>query len=332
MLTDRQNKILKLIILEYIKLAHPVSSNLICDTLDCSSATIRSEMAALEEFGLLEKTHTSSGRIPSEAGYRYYVDNLMEAKEMNGEDMLRLQIIFHNQSLQLSDCLTKSLEVISDMTNYTSIVLGTTSHTNKLKEISVVPLTDTSMIIIVITDQGHVEHRNIELSNVSLAEVKKTVELINTLIAGTPIDEISSKLEFEIKPIISRYVKEHEALYNAFYQVFNEFTNKNVSIVGKDRMLEQPEFNSIKKIKELFAKMEDKDIVNKIETDNHDISIYIGKENKLDDDVTVIQTTYKTATDEGTIAVLGPKRMDYSRVVTLLEYIKDNIEEIKEGE
>ena len=91
MLTERQKEILKIIVQEYIKLAKPVGSNLICDTLNCSSATIRSEMANLEDLGLLEKTHTSSGRIPSEQGYRYYVDNLMELKKMNAEDMLKLQ-------------------------------------------------------------------------------------------------------------------------------------------------------------------------------------------------------------------------------------------------
>lgn len=332
MLTNRQNKILKLIVLEYIKSARPISSNLICETLHCSSATIRSEMADLEDLGLLEKTHTSSGRVPSEAGYRYYVDNLMEPKEMSGEDMLKLQIVFHNQGLQLSDCLTKSLEVISEMTNYTSIVLGKTSHDNKLKEISVVPVSETSLIVIVITDQGHVEHKTVELPNISLEEVKKTVGLINDLIIGTPIDEISSKLEFEIKPIIPRYVKEHEILYNAFYNVFRDFSSKNINIVGKDHMLEQPEFNNIDKIKELFSKIDESKLLDKIESNNSDISIYIGKENKIDEDIAVIQTPYKTSTEEGTIAIVGPKRMDYDRVVTLLEYIKNNLEEKPKGE
>ena len=107
-LKHQQKEILKLIVLEYIKLAKPVSSNLICDRLKCSSATIRSEMAALEELGLLEKTHTSSGRIPSEKGYRYYVDNLMQPKEMNAEDMNKLQIVFRNKQLALTDVISKS--------------------------------------------------------------------------------------------------------------------------------------------------------------------------------------------------------------------------------
>ena len=326
-LTERQNKILKLIITEYIKSARPVGSNLICDELKCSSATVRSEMASLEEIGLLEKTHTSSGRIPSEQGYRYYVDHLMKPKELNGEDMLKLQIIFNNQELQLEDYLQESLKLISDITSYTSIVLGGTSHDNKLKEINVVPIDIENLIVVVITDKGHVEHKKVTLKNVSLEEIKKTVNLINELIAGTPIDEVSSKLEFEIKPIIGRYVREHEIVYNTFYQVFKDFSNKNVNVVGKNNILKQPEFNNVDKIKDIFGKLENtEEIIDSIEEENNDIKIYIGKENSLDSDVTVIKTKYHTNGQEGTIAIVGPKRMDYDRVVTLLEYIKENIE------
>lgn len=326
MLTKRQENILKLIVMKYIELAKPVSSNLICKKLKCSSATVRNEMVELENLGLLEKTHTSSGRIPSEAGYRYYVDHLMQPKEMNGEEMLKLQIIFKNQNLVLSDCLKKSLQLISDMTNYTSIVLGKASHENQLKEINVVPLDKENMIIIVITDKGHVEHKTVTIKDVSLEEVKKTVNLINDLIVGTPIDEVSSKLEFEIKPIIGRYVKEHEIIYNTFYQVFQEFSHQNVDVVGRNNMLKQPEFNNVDKIKEILTKLDDENLLANIETDNNDIKVYIGKENNLDDDVTIIKTTYHTPQEEGTIAIVGPKRMDYDRVVALLEYIKSNIE------
>lgn len=325
MLTERQKEILKIIVVEYIKLAKPVSSNLICDNLKCSSATVRSEMATLEDFGLLEKTHTSSGRVPSEAGYRYYVDNLMELKEMSAEDMVKLQIIFHNNQLEISDCLKKSLEIISEMTNYTSIKLGSASHDNKLKEINVVPLSDGQLIVIVITDKGYVEHKNLSLVNIDLEEVKKTVNLINNMITGTPIDEVGVKLEYEVKPIISNYVKEHEKLYNAFYDVFSNFTSKNVDIVGKKNILKQPEFNSVDKVRNILEKLDDKNVTNLVEEDNN-INIYIGKENNLDDDMTVIKTKYKTPTEEGTIAIVGPKRMEYDRVVSLLEFIKENVE------
>lgn len=327
MLTDRQNKLLKLIVENYIHSAKPVGSKKICNTLKCSSATVRSEMAELENIGLLEKTHTSSGRIPSEKGYRYYVDNLMEAKKMNGEEMLKLQILFSNKQLELSDYLTKSLEIISEMTNYTSIVLGKASHENKLKEINVVNLNEKQLIVIVVTDKGFVEHKTISLENVKLDDVKKTVELINRLIVGTPIDEVSSKLEFEIKPIIGRYVEEHEVLYNTFYKVFEDFSKKNINVVGKNNILEQPEFNSnVRKIKDLFTKFDSIDMLQSIEEEGNDIKVSIGHENKLDDDVTVIKTGYKTDAAEGTIAIVGPKRMDYERVVALLEFIKENIE------
>ena len=327
MLTDRQNKILKLIVEHYIKLAKPVGSKLISKKLKCSSATIRNEMAALEDRQLLEKTHTSSGRIPSEKGYRYYVDNLMETKKMTGEDMLRLQLVFHNQQLALSDVITKSLQVISDMTNYATVVLGSTSHENLLKKIEVVPIDDVSMIVIIVTDKGHVEHKNIQLKEVSLEEIKKTVSLINKLIVGTPIDEISTKLEYEIKPIIGKYVKQHEQLYNAFYHVFNDFTNHDVNVVGKSKFLNQPEFSNVDKIKNVFNKLEDEDLLQNIEEDSdNNIKVYIGKESNIDDDVTVIKTKFNAGGEEGTLAIIGPKRMEYDRVVSMLEYMKENIE------
>ena len=325
MLTKRQEEILKLIVEEYIKLAKPVGSKLLSDKMKCSSATIRNEMMELEEMGLLEKTHTSSGRIPSEQGYRYYVDNLMQLKELNGEEVFKLQTVFNNTQLELSDVLSKSLELVSDMTSYTSVMLDTKSHDNKLKEISVVPVDKELVVVIVVTDQGYVEHKNIELKEVSLEEVKKTVKLINDLIVGTPIDEISAKLEFEIKPVIGKYVRQHEILYNAFYDVFTDISSKNINVVGKNNILKHQEFSNVSKVKDIFDKLEDRTMLENIKESDNNINIYIGHENKMDPDVTVIKTNYKTNKDEGTIAIIGPKRMEYGRVVALLDYIKDNL-------
>ncbi len=327
LLSKRQSQILKLIVEYYIQQAKPVSSNQICKIIKCSSATVRNEMVALEEKGLLEKTHTSSGRVPSEEGYRYYVDYLLEPKKMNGEEMLKLQIIFHNQQLELSDCIQKSLQVISDMTSYTTVVLGKASHENLLKQIDVVPLDDKNLMVLVVTDKGKVEHKTITIENVNLEDVKKTISLINHLIVGTPIDEVSRKLEFEIKPIIGKYVKEHEKIYNALYHVFSDFTAPDINVVGRSKFLEQPEFDNVEKIKNLFSKLEDDKLLTEIkEDDDNNIQIYIGSENNLDEEVTVIKTHYKTHQDEGTIAIIGPKRMEYDRVVSLLEYLKEHIE------
>ncbi|CCZ57649.1 heat-inducible transcription repressor hrcA [Clostridium sp. CAG:762] len=329
MLNDRRQNILKIIVEDYIKTARPVGSGYVAKKLNCSSATVRNEMMYLEEVGLLEKTHISSGRVPSEKGYRYYVDELMTPKDMTREDMLKLQTIFKNNTLVLSDAIKKSIEIVTEITNYTSVVLGNTSSINRLKKVEVIPLGDNKIITMIITDKGHVEHKMMIIpSNISSLEVKQTVDLINKLLIGTPIDEISSKLEFEVKPIIPRFVKEHEVLYDAFYNAFNEFSTRSsdVQFIGKNNFLKQPEFNNIEKVKEILNNFEDIDKVSKMEEEDNGINIYIGNESELSPDVAVIKTKYNYNGEEGTIAIIGPKRMEYDKVVGILNYIRDNID------
>jgi heat-inducible transcriptional repressor len=329
LLNDRRQNILKIIVEDYIKTARPVGSEYVAKKLNCSSATVRNEMMYLEEVGLLEKTHISSGRVPSEKGYRYYVDELMTPKDMTREDMLKLQTIFKNNTLVLSDAIKKSIEIVTEITNYTSVVLGNTSSINRLKKVEVIPLGDNKIITMIITDKGHVEHKMMIIpSNISSLEVKQTVDLINKLLIGTPIDEISSKLEFEVKPIIPRFVKEHEVLYDAFYNAFNEFSTRSsdVQFIGKNNFLKQPEFNNIEKVKEILNNFEDIDKVSKMEEEDNGINIYIGNESELSPDVAVIKTKYNYNGEEGTIAIIGPKRMEYDKVVGILNYIRDNID------
>ncbi len=328
MLGTRQKELLKVIVEEYIKSAHPIGSKLICKKFKCSSATIRNDMAILENLGYLEKTHISSGRIPSESGYRYYVDNLMEAKKISGEDMLKLQTIFNNNKLTLNDAIIKSLEIVSDITNYTSVVLGKDSNDNYLQKVEVIPINNNRIIAIVITDKGHVESKNINLDeNIDSKEVMKTTELLNKMLIGTPLNEVGKKLEFDIKPIIGNYVKNYEVLYNAFYEALSNFSaDKDVHFSGKANILKQPEFNTVDNIKSIISKFESEDIVSKIEGTDDEVKVYIGKDSEFDDNVTIVKTKYKTKDKEGTIAIIGPKRMQYERVVTMLEYIKDNIE------
>lgn len=327
-ITERQKEILRIIVEDYIKTAKPVGSKSICDGLKLSSASVRSEMAKLEEYGFLEKTHTSSGRVPSEAGYRYYVDNLMKPKDMTGEDMLKLQTIFKNNSLILSDVIQKSIEIISQITDYTVLSLGKKVSENCLKQVEVVPISDDTLVAIIITDTGYVENKNIVIKEkILLSEVKKVVEIINKLLVGIPISEIIENLEFKVKPIISEYVEKHETIYQAFYKVFNDFTGKNnMHQAGRINMLNQPEYNTVDKIKNLFGKFDDDSFIESIEEEEKGIKIYIGKESKFSEDTAVIKTHYKVGEEEGTIAIVGPKRMDYERVVSILEYIKTNIE------
>ncbi|MGN1323839.1 MAG: heat-inducible transcriptional repressor HrcA [Bacilli bacterium] len=332
MLNERRSEVLRIIVEEYIKSAHPVGSDYVCKKLKCSSATVRNEMMYLEELGYLEKTHTSSGRVPSEEGYRYYVDKLMKPKNITGEDMLKLQTIFRNNSLVISDTIKKSLEIISDITNYTTIALGNTARENKLKKVETVPLDENKILTMMITDKGFVEHKNMVLpSDISTKEVKQIVDLINKLLVGTPINEISSKLEFEIKPIIPKYVKQHEVLYDAFYTAFSEFKEKasEVHFVGKNNFLNQPEFSNVDKVKDILAKFDNINNIKAMKEENGGINIYIGEESELDSDVSVIKTKYNYNGEEGTIAIVGPKRMEYDKVVGILDYIKNHFENTK---
>ncbi len=331
MINGRQTKLLKLIVEDYIKTARPVGSKSLCETLNCSSATIRNEMSFLEEAGLLEKTHTSSGRVPSEKGYRYYVDHIMEPKKLTGDDVLKLQQIFHNNSLMLSDTILKSMEIVSEITSYTSIVLGSSSKDNLVSKVEVISLDDTNenaFVAIVVTDRGHVEHQRMHLEEkVSLNEIKGIVDIINKHIVGTPIDEVSTKLEYKVKPIIQNEIKQKEFLFNAFYHVFDDISSmQNVKVTNTSNMLREPEFNDASKIRSILEKFEDKDIIGNIKEDLDGIHIYIGSENEFDEDVTVIKTKYSVDGEEGTIALIGPKRMEYDRVITLLNYIVENIE------
>ena len=319
-MNSRQIKLLKLIVEEYIKTAKPIGSKSLEQNLNCSSATIRNEMSYLEDLGYLEKTHTSSGRIPSEAGYRYYVDNIMETTKINKNDMLKLQTVFNNNSLVLSDTIEKSLEIVSELTNCTLISLGNTSSENKISKVEVIPINENNLVAIIVTDKGHVENRNVVLDEeISALEIKQTIDIINKHIVGTPIDEVVEKLEFEVKPIIKDNVNSQKQLFDAFCNFINDVTTEsNIKMKGRANILKQPEFSDADKIKKIISKFEDKDFISNIKEEENGINIYIGSENEFDDDVTIIKTKYDVDGVLGTIAIIGPKRMEYDRATMLL--------------
>lgn len=331
LMDERKKELLKEIVENYVKTVKPVGSKSLCKKLKCSSATIRNEMAVLENMGYIEKNHISSGRIPSELGYRYYVENLMKPKDLTGEDMLKLQTIFSNTELQVSDAVTKCMEMISDLTNYTSVVLGKNSEDNLLKQINIITLDTTKVVAIVCTDKGIVENKQFTLpTNTDINEVIRTSEMINKMLVGTPINKVSEKLEFEIKPIIAKRIKDYETIYNIFYDAFNDFLmhNSNIHVSGRVNLLKEPEYDNTEDIKRIASKLEDesiKEIVNSID-ENEELRIYIGEETNFDDNVTVIKRKYKSGGEEGIIAIIGPKRMEYERVVSLLNYMIDKIE------
>ena len=327
---DRQNRLLKAIVDSYIKNVKPVGSKSLCEMFDCSSATIRNDMSYLEELGYLEKTHTSSGRIPSEKGYNYYVENLMKPKEITGEDLLKLQTILNNKDLVLTDAINKCMEIISDITNYTSIVLGKSSENNILKQISIIPIDQKRVLAVLVTNTGHVDNKQVIIpDDISIKEVVKTCEIVNKSLTGTPLNEVLEKLEFEIKPEIAKTMAKYEELCSFFYDAFSDFQDKandDVFFGGKTNILKQPEYNEPEKIKEIISKLENVELVKNIETDDKEIKVYIGNENNFDPDTTVIKTSYNVNGEVGTLAIIGPKRMEYDKVVTLLNFLKNYIE------
>lgn len=328
---ERQKLILKEIVESYIKNVKPVGSKSLCDKFKCSSATIRNEMGILEDLGYIEKNHISSGRIPSEKGYKFYTEHLMKPKELTGEDVLKLQTIINNNELEISDAILKCVEIISDLTNYTTVILGHNSFDNNLKQVSIIALDEHRIVALVCTDKGIVENKQFILdSKTDVNEVVKTCEIINKMLIGTPINEVSERLEFDIKPIIAHKIKQYEAVYNIFYDAFNDFSKNsstsNVHFTGKTNILKQPEYSNADDIKRIVSKFEDESLVRKIEENKDGVNIYIGDENDFDSDVTIIKSHYNVNGEEGTIAIVGPKRMEYDRVVGLLNYIIENFE------
>ncbi len=332
---ERKNNLLKVIVETYIKTVKPVGSKALCDLFGCSSATIRNEMAILEEMGYLEKNHISSGRVPSEAGYRYYVKNLMEPEKLTGSEMLQLQKIFANTDILLSDAINKCMDIISDITNYTSVVLGKSGVDNNLLQINIIDLGNNQVVAVVCTDKGNVENKTFNLPDtINVKEVIKTSEIINKMLVGTPINDVGKRLELEVKPVIKNQIRQYETVYNIFYDAFNDFVNNNsnIHVTGKTKIFEQPEYSDINELKRLANKLEDNSLITKVEevSDEDNIKVYIGDENEFDSNCTIIRKKYHVNGEEGTIAVIGPKRMDYQRIVGLLEYINDAIDNRKD--
>ena len=330
---ERQEKLLKEIVETYIQTFRPVGSKSLVNKFKLSSATIRNDMADLEELGYLEKEHTSSGRIPSEAGYKYYVNNLMKPKDITGEDILKLQTILSNNQLVVSDAVTKCMEIISDITHYTSVIIGPSKNDNTLKQISIIPINEDEdekrVVALLVTNKGIVENKQVIIpDNINMRELIKTSEIINKFLVGTPIDKVSERLELEVKPKIKDVIKRYEEVCSFFQNAFHDFTMDNSDIIfsGKTNILDYKEYEEPNKLKEMISKLEDQELVKNINTTDEGINVYIGEETEFDKDVTIIKTHYKVGNDEGTLAIIGPKRMEYDKVVTLLNFLKNYIE------
>ena len=330
MLTPRQELILKAIVEEFIKSAESVGSKTLVEkyNLDYSSATIRNEMNYLEQIELLEKTHTSSGRVPSTKGYRYYVEHLMD-KEVLQEDRYEIQALLDN-NVPIDDVIQRSCEILSNMTNLTSVVLGPDANKQTLAHIKLFPLDNNSAVAVFITDQGHTENKTFRFDDqITIEDIQTCTNILNDRLVGTPISDIVEKMN-EIKPILAHSVKRHEALFNAFMQAFVKFASENVYYSGASNMLYQPEFADIEKMRNIMKMLEDSKLWRSLGNNDNRLKLTTTDDkNQLVwfDDMAVVSSTFRVGEEEGKLMVLGPSRMDYNRIVSVLDFAAEFIEQ-----
>lgn len=327
---SRRDQILKLIVEHFIKTAVPVGSHTLIEAYDLpySSATIRAEMSELEGLGLLEKTHTSSGRVPSSKGYRYFIDNLRN-RSVDEQIKQQLQNILDKKTQSIEEILRQSCEILAHMTNLASIVLGPDAKEERLVSLSIVPIAGNSATAIFVTDQGYVENKTFVIpDDMSIKDLQKSVKLLNERLEGTPVAELVAKME-AIRPILQDYIAEHDVIYQAFAQAFLHFASDRLRSYGQDELFSQPEFsNDAQKLRHLISLLDSPHVFREVSQEGENITIKIGDVGEEYGDVSIISSRLAIpGKPEGTIAVIGPTRMDYDRVVSALEYIAGMLED-----
>jgi len=327
---NRRDIILKLIVDHFIKTAQPVGSQTLLDEyhLDYSSATIRNEMNALETDGLIEKTHTSSGRVPSSKGYHYYIDNLRE-KSIDEEIKNRIQIVLDQKVQSAEEVIRESCEILSHMTNLVSIVLGPNASEEKLVSLQIIPIGEKSATAVFVTDTGYVENKTFNIDEkIKVDDVQSCVRLLNERLVGTSISELVPKMQ-AIKPLIADLVIGNDILYQAMLETFLRFASDRLSLYGRDGLLDQPEYSKdVGKLKKMLSMLSSPEIFRDM-ADNCSgaLNVKIGEDDNQYDDISIISARVKMpGQKDGSIAIVGPKRMDYDKVMSYLEYVVGAIE------
>ena len=335
-MTERQEIILKLIVDEYVKTAEPIGSKALADDLNVSSATIRNEMSILEDLGYIEKTHTSSGRVPSEKGYRYYIENILKNLDEETNGFFEFDEIF-DRDVARDEIIKEAINLLSEATNCTAISLGPNAYHSKVKKIQLVPITSHQALILVITNFGYVESKQISISEeMDTDELIKVIDLLNEMLVDTPISKVSEKLHYEIQHSdIKELLKYRETIVDSFIKAFSKFARSGYYLTGSSNMLYQPEFDDIQKLREFITTIDNNEIFRIVDQDSDGISVKIGSENKVTamSDCKVIKSSYDTLDGEkGSISLVGPTRMDYRKVIPLLKYIARHIAKLYEEE
>ena len=335
-LNDRKIQILQAIINDYIATAEPVGSRTIAKkyNLGISSATIRNEMSDLEDMGFIIQPHASSGRIPSDLGYRLYVDRLMQKRELKEEEQQLLRSVVTRNINQIDYLMEETAKAISMLTSYTTLISEPISKGAKLKQIRLIPLDSESIILVIATDGNYIKNHVLKVS--SMPEEQKIFEMgmcVNNILKGCTLGDIDEYMISILKKELREYQYILPKLLLAVEKTLRGAENIQVHLSGTKNILAFPEFSNLQRAKSLFQILEQKDVLITLleEQKNDEMQIIIGSENTLQSikDCSVITTTYKMGDGtRGTIGILGPTRMDYSQVVSVLNGMVKNIENV----
>lgn len=332
MLSDRQQLILNAIVDNYIHSAEPVGSRTISKREDIgfSSATIRNEMSDLEELGYLEQPHTSAGRVPSTKGYRFYVDNLIQPHLLNEEDLVKLKQLFAERIFHAEQVVEYTAQILTQLTNYTAIVLGPEIFEHKLKNVQIVPLNEAQAVAIVVTHTGRVENKLIDLpEGIGASEIEQLVNLLNHRLADVPLWQLRQRLYQEISGEMKRHTEQYEEMLQVLDQSLIQEEAERVCLRGATKILNQPEFRDVDKVKDILELLEQNDqLLHLLGGPANGLTVRIGQENQLDaiKQCSIITTSYSLGGKPvGMVGILGPTRMEYGRVITVLNHLTEGL-------
>jgi len=331
MLDNRKKKILQAIVDEYINTAEPVSSGTISQNhgLDFSSATIRNEMAELEKSGYLAKTHTSSGRVPSEKGYRFYVDELLKDDNISIDEIKYIKDRLETKVTELEELTKITTNTLSEITHYTTVAIGPKNEMQIIEEMKFVLLGARMLMCIILTDTGLVKETIIKFDeDINEKQVENLNIIFNTKLKGKPLDKINMPLEEYIFAEMNYNIKIIKVIIEQINKVIMQ--EQQIYLEGATKSFDLPEFKSMEVAKNFMNILDTKELVEEMLSSGvaKDINIYIGEENENEDLKDFSVVTFKHTInnkDLGTIGIIGPKRMDYSKVISVMKYISKKL-------
>lgn len=336
MLDNRKKKILQAIIEEYIDTAEPVSSGNLVKELNCSSATIRNEMAELEKIGFIEKPHTSAGRVPSQKGYRYYIDELLRDDKLTAKEMQYIKAKLETTVNELEDLTKIATSTLSELTHYTTIAIGPKIENHTILDVKFVLLGSRVMMAIILTDSGIIREAIIKFDeDVTEEQIKKINYIFSNNMVGKSLDWLGGNIEEFITKEMKSSISIIKKIIKEINKIFQE--NNDLLLEGTNRAFDLPEFQKLDLAKNFMNVLDAKDLVSEVLNTGvaDDINVYIGEElqdEKLKDFSVVTFNHLLGDKDIGTIGIIGPKRMDYSKVISIMKYISKKLKEDYDNE